>query len=235
MELIQTQELKIDLEAIRSKLSKPLLPVWVTQDDADLPDLEQALEYHYVILCTSSYHVEGTEDTDVDYVQGAGDDSEAWAHGLTPALFWKHKESLMSASEDDLPNVIEKLATQNPTTTSHSQLRPISPTQQIFISSVANALALSFETNIQAIITCEPFFREDFAERLGPRYLHLKCASGKQGSRDLRLELPKLRTFLPRLGTQNVSSILISCETGKDISAGATLAILCLCAQDDGK
>lgn len=29
------------------------------------------------------------------YVQGAGDDEEAWAHGLTPALFWKHRHEIL--------------------------------------------------------------------------------------------------------------------------------------------
>ena len=33
------------------------------------------------------------------YIQGAGDDEEAWAEGLSPALFWKHKEFIL-ASDD---------------------------------------------------------------------------------------------------------------------------------------
>ena len=27
-----------------------------------------------------------------DYVPGAGDDEESWAAGLTPAMFWSHKQ-----------------------------------------------------------------------------------------------------------------------------------------------
>lgn len=33
------------------------------------------------------------------YVQGAGDDEEAWAHGLTPALFWKHRYEILMDSD----------------------------------------------------------------------------------------------------------------------------------------
>ena len=33
------------------------------------------------------------------YVQGAGDDEEAWSLGLTPFLMWQHKESLMQIAD----------------------------------------------------------------------------------------------------------------------------------------
>lgn len=30
------------------------------------------------------------------YVPGAGDDEESWAQGLTPTLFWKHQQVVIS-------------------------------------------------------------------------------------------------------------------------------------------
>ena len=33
-----------------------------------------------------------TDSWPYDYVPGAGDDEESWAHGLTAAMFWRHEE-----------------------------------------------------------------------------------------------------------------------------------------------
>ena len=34
------------------------------------------------------------------YVQGAGDDAETWSCGLTPALFWRHADTLLACGSD---------------------------------------------------------------------------------------------------------------------------------------
>ncbi|KAL9090130.1 MAG: hypothetical protein Q9165_005410 [Trypethelium subeluteriae] len=186
-------------------------------------------------LASASGSVIGGEDTDEGYIQGAGDDSENWAHGLTPALLWEHKDALLSTSEDDLPSIITNLTSQGRTSTSDWRMRPISPTNQVFISDIANALDPFLQGNAQAIITCGPSPRDDLAERLKFRYLHIKCSLGKQGSRELRSELSKVRDFLPKLAAENVRDVFICFETGKDFAAGVALAVLCLCARDDGR
>ena len=47
------------------------------------------------------------------YIQGAGDDEEAWAHGLSPSQFWKHKE-LILASDDyrEVETAVEHIVNQ---------------------------------------------------------------------------------------------------------------------------
>ncbi|KAF2238716.1 tRNA a64-2'-o-ribosylphosphate transferase [Viridothelium virens] len=228
-------ELNVDLHAVRSKISKPLLPVWITQDDKSLSTLQRDSQYHTVVLCTSSCSVIGGEDTDQGYIQGAGDDSENWAHSLTPALLWEHKDVLLSASEDDLPSIIAKLTSQDQHSASDRQMRPVAPTSQIFISEIASTSKPLLQGNTQAIITCGPSPQDDLEERLKSRYLHIKCGLGKQGSRDLRSELSKVRDFLPQIAAENVHDLIVCCETGKDFAAGVALAVLCLCAHDDGR
>ena len=141
----------------------------------------------------------------------------------------------MSASEEGLVKILENLPEQKPRVSCMSRIRPIAPTKQISISSTSDLSMRSLTENVQAIVACGPFSQKDYAERLKTRYLHIKCSTGKQGSRDLRFELLKLRDFLPKLAIQDVDSLHICCETGKDISAGVALAVLCLCARDDGK
>ena len=43
------------------------------------------------------------------YVQGAGDDEEAWSCGLTPAQFWLHSERLLSLPplECEVSSIVE--------------------------------------------------------------------------------------------------------------------------------
>lgn len=86
--------------------AKPLRPVWITQDDRDhldawaqgLQDLRK--EWSVVVCCTSSRRA-GQDEYARDgysYVQGAGDDTENWALGLTPGIFWRCKSELMDAA-----------------------------------------------------------------------------------------------------------------------------------------
>jgi Rit1 N-terminal domain len=43
------------------------------------------------------------------YIQGAGDDEEAWAHGLQPSLFWTHGEFLADAEAGACVQLCEQL------------------------------------------------------------------------------------------------------------------------------
>lgn len=76
-------------------LVKPLHPVFVHAPH--IPALSSEAHHHVVLVSVSpstpplSFHT-----MHASYVQGAGDDHEAWAHGLTPALFWRHKRKLMA-------------------------------------------------------------------------------------------------------------------------------------------
>lgn len=137
------RQLKLDLDSLRAQISKPLRPTWVTQetdlsrhhyvvddnnnegdgDDDDnndngVPKIFDA--FRPVICCTSSKRVtDGEMSGHTGYIQGAGDDTENWAHGLTPPIFWAHADELLSAHEAELPTLIKCLvvASQSATVT----------------------------------------------------------------------------------------------------------------------
>ena len=77
--------------------------MWVTPDD-DLSSLKETLEalreeWNVVVCCTASARrVEGAGEG--WYVQGAGDDTENWARGLTATGFWRNRGVLMDAVKD---------------------------------------------------------------------------------------------------------------------------------------
>lgn len=79
------------------RLVKPLCPLFV--QNPDIPVLSSDACHHIVLVSVSSSMPPLTFHTPhASYVQGAGDDHEAWAHGLTPALFWRFHKELMSPS-----------------------------------------------------------------------------------------------------------------------------------------
>ncbi|CAE7027085.1 RIT1 [Symbiodinium natans] len=79
---------------------RSLRPFWVCPSD-DLLQLKEELDAlrakHVVILCISASKVVAGSTS---YIQGAGDDEEAWARqlGLSPARFWQHADVLLEAA-----------------------------------------------------------------------------------------------------------------------------------------
>ncbi|KAI3478689.1 hypothetical protein L1887_59326 [Cichorium endivia] len=49
------------------------------------------------------------------YVQGAGDDHENWARGLTPDLFWQHSDALLACEKDLLEEAVDNLVKHHST------------------------------------------------------------------------------------------------------------------------
>lgn len=162
------------------------------------------------------------------YIQGAGDDSEGWAFGLTPPVFWANREILKSAAEDDLPDLIQRLVGEYKLLDVSRDATIISPTRNLFIAETAADLAGKYDLVVDCNGSSEDV--EGDVRRLG-----LGCDSGKLGSRDLRKSLDKVRDFVgARLGVDSELSILVTCESGKDLSAGTLLAIICLFYDDQG-
>jgi hypothetical protein len=61
-----------------------------------------------IVLLSCSDEITEAEHNSVHswfYVKGAGDDEENWARGLTPELFWRHRETIL-ASDD--PSLVER-------------------------------------------------------------------------------------------------------------------------------
>lgn len=259
----EAQGLKLELDAMSAKLGgKALWAEWVTPSTPRPPSSEGGggedgeaspaggwgAWLRVVLLTASSRSSTASSSSSSpsslsasDYVQGAADDSEAWAHGLSPSTFWTHHALLTSTSEDALPALIEELmAAQSLRSTSEGRCREpvlIAPTSTIYIASNAAAGA-RYEGDFDLVISASPEPDPLVAEAMRGRYVHLRVpGGGKVGSRQLRAELPKLEVLRSAEGLgilQPDSRVLITCETGRDFAVGVALAVLCRFCAGDG-
>ena len=216
-------------------LKKPLQPLWVTPGFslALQPDINTA--YNTVICCTASRRVIGAEASENGYIQGAGDDSEGWSHGLTPVVFWKHRDQLLSTIEEEMPALIQHLR-RSCSNTGNSDAARLGSTS-LYIGTIRNT---SIPELYDGIIVCSnvspsnPHPKPEDVRRSGTRILHFLCSDGKLGSRALRSHLPLLLPFVRSLTIGGkLPKIMLVCSTGKDLSVGVALAVLCLFFDDD--
>lgn len=178
--------------------------------------------------------MEGGEAFENGYIQGAGDDNETWSCGLTPQLFWQYRQRLLSATEEGLPELIRSVLSvegAEPKTNTAALVVPITP---IYIGRLDVGPSEGFDGTIicndrDIRPNCEVF------EKPG-HVLHLRCGTGKLGSRALRAEMPLVPPFVSSLAACFDSPrILITCSTGNDLSVGVALALICLYFDDDCK
>lgn len=234
--------LGLDLPSFRAKLTKPLRPVWTVQDAAyySVPDLESPSSHHPVVCCTSSRRVAGAELSEAGYVQGAGDDTENWALGLTAPLFWAHADDLLSAPEADLPGLIAALVAgagagagaQGGGGGGARRLTPHISVCPLPIGGEAkNANANACLVSIVPAATEESEWEKSRSE------LEVGIGRGKLASRGLRRALPVICDFVSRFlqAEQPGGVVLVGCESGRDLSVGVALALDCRCFGDDGE
>lgn len=200
---------------------------WANRTYFHPTDLGKGNDYNLLVLCSASKRVHGAEISEGGYIQGAGDDSEAWAHGLTPPVFWAHKSELLSRPEEELPELIEGLTRTHREQSSDSQATLIAPTRNLFIGQSDPGLTGLYDL----VIDCN----SNAGTAENSKQLNLGCISSKQGGRDLRNHLDKVRAFIEsQLGSNPSQSLLVMCESGKDLSAGVLLSIICLFYNDAG-
>lgn len=175
--------------------------------------------------------------TESGYIQGAGDDHESWAYGLTPALFWENKDRLLTAVEEDLCPMIHRIISD----ASHVHTMLSEPIHIGETGLYIGALQDTLRKDVyDGIIICSENLPQDVAmqpqERKRTTIFHFPCSDGKLGSRALRTHLPKLPAFISALATHKPSpKILCACSTGRDLAVGVVLAIMCLCCNESGK
>ena len=166
------------------------------------------------------------------YIQGAGDDSESWSLGLTPSVFWENKTKIFSTKEEELPELIEELVQQSRAQISAEQATLIGPTRNIYIGKVR--AAAEDRAGFDLVINCNGDTVPP--EEENRKILNLSCGVRKLGSRDLRNVLDQVKDFVKReLESDPSRSLLVTCETGRDLSAGTILTVLCLFYNDNGK
>ncbi|KAI4861833.1 initiator tRNA phosphoribosyl transferase [Hypoxylon rubiginosum] len=231
--------LGLDVEALRRQLKKPIRPVWVTPESQLVPTDTVFEDFHPVICCTSSRRVPGGEMSEGGYIQGAADDTENWALGLTPPVFWRHADLLLSTPEPDLPGLVRSLVADHAAEADTSSPEQVAPC--LFVGCLPLAGQVSPSTCTVAVYskTTDPG-----SWVKSPSLMEVGVGKHKLASRNLRLALPSIsdfvRQFLERpittdsdplegssAGSSEPRRILVACETGKDISVGVALALLC--------
>ncbi|KAK5459442.1 tRNA A64-2'-O-ribosylphosphate transferase [Exophiala xenobiotica] len=229
--------LGLDLPKLRDELKLPIGLSWVINGYFDAESQEQSSTESLIapshmcrqlVLCSASHRVYGAEGSEAGYIQGAGDDSEAWSCGLTPELFWKHRDQLMTSPEDDLPEIIEELLNGEkggrgtPTQGTH-----IDATRNLHIAPEPVHDLAAFDL----VINCN-----GSSVASSTKVTNLDCRSGKIGSKDLREKLPGVVPIVRRhLLKDRQSQILVTCATGTDLSVGVAVSLLCLFYQDNGQ
>ncbi|EKV12617.1 TRNA a64-2'-o-ribosylphosphate transferase [Penicillium digitatum PHI26] len=223
------KSLKLDLDNLRQQLGKPIQIAWANRTYFHPADLHTSDEYNLLVLCSASRRVHGAEMSEGGYIQGAGDDSEAWAYGLTPPVFWANQAVLKSTPEDELPGLIDRLVAEHKLLGMAQDATLIAPTRNLYIGSGGG---VNDGGRYDLVIDCNG---SATAVEGNAKRLNLGCDSGKLGSRDLRKCLDKVREFTgDHLGANSSLSVLVTCENGKDLSAGTLLAIICLFYSDEG-
>ena len=225
---------KPQIQLLRAKVQKPLRPIWVTQKSS-LPEEPPCFSsFQPVVLCTASRRVKGAEGSEGGYIQGAADDHEAWSHGLTPVLFWSHRDQLLETNEEEVPDLIARLVRED----NKSDAVPIliEPTSNLYIASSQNLDITPFDV----IINCGPRRLPEHTEGSSEsaerkHHLWLECQAGKTGSRNLRDQLWKLHVLEEWLGAEPSTAKILVCDPeGRDLAVGVALALLCNYASKDG-
>lgn len=212
-------------------IRKPLQPFWVTPECVGTATSKNSVEFNRVVCCTASRRVRGAEMSEDGYIQGAGDDSEGWSQGLTPALFWRHSEELLQMSEEQISDFVRLSRTDQGQVASDQSLPVEIQTSGLYVGDLSN---LKDKASYDALVICDGSTAS--LEMQASKALHLNLGIGKLASRALRTHLPTVASFLQQIFTivpAHTPKILIACGDRKDIGIGLVLAIYCT-FYDDG-
>ncbi|PSK79370.1 hypothetical protein CJJ07_000679 [Candidozyma auris] len=220
---------------------KPLVPVWRYPGQKVQ---NQSSNDYFVVMCVTASAVSLSESTPhFHYVQGAADDHELWATSevcngnLDAKLIWE----MLSCENEELRvidpqtgnlfnwlsdgELVKRLngiyegrakAQQSPL-----ELTALGETG-IFIGAIDGDLGAKEVDQFDAVVVLSDKHRTDSDENKKCRVLNYIVEDGKLGSK-------KLRTLLPQImgAVADCRTVLVLCNSGKDLSVGVVLCILC--------
>jgi len=168
------------------------------------------------------------------YVQGSGDDHESWSRGLTPEMYWKNKEYLLSLSRSTLLEGISALlAADSGVDSAAGTIVPVFRTGSRLAIGTLSALTSELLSDGRAYvilvtdISTIPSIASD-------SILCLQVPAGKKGQLQLLTDVvPRSLQFLKHHLTSNKNAVVL-CVDGKDISVGVVLVAMCSFFDDDG-
>ncbi|GJJ08429.1 hypothetical protein Clacol_002645 [Clathrus columnatus] len=225
--------LVVDSEFTLPSLSKPLRPIWITPDTEALPCLSST-DFHPVICLSASRLLsEGSERrvAGYTYVQGSGDDHESWSLGLTPQVYWEHKERLLACPPEELIDLIYSLVNLDRDASPHRMLFPVKAVNsRIVVGTIPSSYPLNMNETNHILITCLSNLESFDSEKI----LSLKLLPSKKGQIQFLNELlPRALVYLKNC-LNTGENVVILCRDGKDLSIGIALTALTLYFDKDG-
>ncbi|EPQ55288.1 initiator tRNA phosphoribosyl transferase [Gloeophyllum trabeum ATCC 11539] len=231
-------------------LPHPLRPLWLTPSTSVFPRLPEGF---ILVLCVSaSKRVDaGIERRQAGfaYVQGSGDDHELWGKGLTPSIFWAHKDRLLNCTRAELPALVDELVTQDRIHRAR-EVRNDWTAPPVPIRQVSGALLICRTSDLPTTLPdASPpaegdsatmayvIITNDIAEASDsePNVLRLRTPPGKKGQLHfLEIVLPQSVSFIGsalRAGRK----VCIACDEGTDTSVGVALVALQRFFNDEGR
>ncbi|KAI1753410.1 initiator tRNA phosphoribosyl transferase [Xylaria castorea] len=234
--VVSLRALDIDVATLRQHISKPLRPIWMTHESQLVPTQHIFDDYHPVICCTSSRRVPGGEMSEGGYIQGAGDDTENWSLGLTAPIFWSNVATLLATPESDLPDLVRSLVADQ--TAGSESSTPVQVAPYLYVGQ----LPASAQHAQTCTITFIPKTTDQSSWIKRPDLMEVGIGKQKLASRSLRVALTPICNFVDAYLKEDVRGsenntlatttatqkrIVIACETGKDLSIGVALALVC--------
>ncbi|KAI0753162.1 initiator tRNA phosphoribosyl transferase [Daedaleopsis nitida] len=238
-------------------LPRPLRPIWITPATSVYPRLQSGDQLQYIpVVCVSASRqvYDGVERRSLgfSYVQGSGDDHELWGMGLTPSLFWEHKDALMDSDREALPSLVANLVTEAKVL-HHSNVWTTLPTPvaavggQVLVgrvsdmpSGLAPVLPIMNDPVSYVVVSStmplpEPDSASEIKRNSPSHLLRLQLAEGKKDQiHFLQHVLPASTRFIKERLARG-DAVCVCCDTGRDASVGIALAALQLFFNDNGK
>lgn len=204
-----------------TKPARPVRPIWVYPGITP-PNLPE--DCLTVVLVTASRMCQdGFDKQGFTYVQGAADDHELWARGLTPHLFWDNVDLLTQpVSEDEIDSRIDQLVASQTKKVATTELwqNVVQITPQLSLGKLTGAIDLDEKWQSQYDLV---LVFDDSCRSRSPHCICYPLNSGsKKSSKELRDKLPEIVARVRRC-----HQVLIVCSTGQDISVGVLLACIC--------
>ncbi|SJK98159.1 related to tRNA a64-2'-o-ribosylphosphate transferase [Armillaria ostoyae] len=215
------------------RLQYPLRPMWITPSTSSFPQAGSDPGFYPVICVSASKQVEdGLErrSSGFTYIQGSGDDHEAWGMGLVPEMFWSHKAELLTSSQTELQSLVASIVAASPTQKGEP------PT---ILSKVGSRLAICQNSRLPSPSLGDDFMyfvlSEDDVDIGGHLQVErIKTLPGKKGQTQLlSTVLPQAMAFVQSALVKG-HSVCVSCDTGKDVSVGVVVTALQMFFDDNG-
>lgn len=236
----------ISSEALISRLGsrKPLVPTWYYPSKPDKPVKDANV---FSVCClTASKSKTLNWPYSWQYIQGAADDHELWTQdipGLTPEIFWNDVSSDFAAvdlygmfvPETELVARITEIC-EGLSSSPNLDISRLGETG-LLVGKIEGdvsykELQARFSKVDSVVILSQKYSITDVPEEPAVQIISHKVESSKKGSKLLRELLPQI---LPQLNPSTEKNVMVLCDSGKDISVGVVLCILCQQFDSDWK